>query len=92
MRKRLSGPATTVNQKITSAVFVPHLLHCDWTSENWRFRRTSGLTMLISEIVSMLAMSRLIPTVTGPSRNKEQTIHKCAVCSILTHDIVASTA
>lgn len=29
-------------------------------------------TMLISEMVSMLAMSRLIPTVTGPSANKVQ--------------------
>lgn len=28
--------------------------------------------MLISEMVSMLAISRLIPTVTGPSRNKEE--------------------
>lgn len=32
--------------------------------------------MLISEMVSMLAMSRLIPTVTGPSRNKEETNSK----------------
>lgn len=30
-----------------------------------------GLTMLISEIVSMLAMSKLMPTVTGPSGNKQ---------------------
>lgn len=37
-------------------------------------------TMLISEIVSMLAMSRLMPTVTGPSGNKEQ---KTAVSSSL---------
>lgn len=36
----------------------------------WTYR----LTMLISEMVSMLAMSRLIPTVTGPSRNKKDTI------------------
>ena len=32
-----------------------------------------SLTMLISEIVSMLAISKLMPTVTGPSRNKEET-------------------
>lgn len=29
--------------------------------------------MLISEMVSMLAMSKLMPTVTGPSGNKDET-------------------
>lgn len=35
--------------------------------------------MLISEMVSMLAMSRLIPTVTGPSGDKEETDNKLLV-------------
>lgn len=35
------------------------------------------LTMLISEMVSMLAMSRLIPTITGPSGNQEEASEKC---------------
>lgn len=34
-------------------------------------KKIENLTMLISEMVSILAISKLMPTVTGPSRSRE---------------------
>lgn len=40
---------------------------------NWEVKlKSASLTMLISDMVSMLAMSKLIPTVTGPSTKQRK--------------------